>query len=159
MVLPAIISAFILSNMLQHNTNNKENEEWMDEALDASICSKEDNSKEVEGKYSSDLYADNCQFLVTTIMFSNCVDGVGNEGDVQERTETRVSFSGSNEGVPNADNHNVSSAETVAAGAGGCGGCGGGCSGGCGGGCGGGNCRGGGCGGGGSCSSRCSGGR
>lgn len=92
------------------------------------------------------------QFLATPIMFSNCVDAV----DVQERIETRVSFSGSNEGGPGANNHNGSSAEMVAGGA--CSSCGGGCSGGCSG-CRGGSCRGGGCGGGGGCSSRCSGGR
>ncbi|KAL3735017.1 hypothetical protein ACJRO7_024217 [Eucalyptus globulus] len=152
MVLPAVISAFILSNMLQHNMKNKDNGEWMDDALDTSVCNKEENRKEAEGKYLSDVYADNYQFLATPIMFSNCVDAV----DVQERIETRVSFSGSNEGGPGANNHNGSSAEMVAGGA--CSSCGGGCSGGCSG-CRGGSCRGGGCGGGGGCSSRCSGGR
>ncbi|XP_048131223.1 glycine-rich domain-containing protein 2-like isoform X2 [Rhodamnia argentea] len=132
MVLPTIILAFILSNMWRHIPKNKENKEWMDDALDASICNKEDNRKEVEGKCSSDLYADKYQFLATSVMCSSCVDGVGNGVHAQEQIETRANFGGSNEGAPSADNRNGSSVETVAAG--GCSGCG-------------------------SCSSRCSGGR
>ncbi|KAF8024722.1 hypothetical protein BT93_F1793 [Corymbia citriodora subsp. variegata] len=145
MILPAIITAFILSNVLQHITKNKENGKWINDALDASICNNEYNRKEVEGKYSSNIYTDNYQFLASTVMFSNCVDGV----DMQE--ETPVIFSGSNEGVTSADNCNGSSAETVAASI--CGGCSG-CTNCKGGGCAVGNCKGGG-----GCSSHCSGGR